>query len=410
MWKSVPVRSPTNSEPSRANANPHASPRSLATASVLPVLSHAIDGTVEPTRNVEKPVRAEGERRRIDNARDKGLARPASGDAEDRDGRLLPPRAAVRHVHAALRVERLERQRLVLAGPPLRPHRPQRRGQVHVHEDPRRATIEPDTGTISRPKKLGILRQDHFALRGDARARRGAAWATSPLWAAMQEKDALLAQAGHHRGRRQPARRARGRHRRGGRLHRRVRRGRAARRAWASTATATRARCASSPGGLKLRVLLAQALFGKPEGLLLDEPTNNLDLDSIRWLETFLREYEGVLITISPRPPLPERDLHPHRRHRLRDHHHLHRRLRRHGDGRRARCASRVESENAEKQKKIAQLQDFVARFHAGTRASQVQSRTKQIEKLQARRPQALATSRGRSSSSSRSAPAASRR
>jgi ATPase subunit of ABC transporter with duplicated ATPase domains len=43
---------------------------------------------------------------------------------------------------------------------------------------------------------------------------------------------------------------------------------------------------------------------------------------------------------------------------------------------------SRVESENAEKSKKIAQLQDFIARFHAGTRASQVQSRAKQIDKL----------------------------
>src|SRR5205814_105322 len=52
-------------------------------------------------------------------------------------------------------------------------------------------------------------------------------------------------------------------------------------------------------GGLKLRVLLAQALFGKPEVLLLDEPTNNLDLDSIRWLEGFLTDYEGVLVTIS---------------------------------------------------------------------------------------------------------------
>src|SRR5206468_8689749 len=52
-------------------------------------------------------------------------------------------------------------------------------------------------------------------------------------------------------------------------------------------------------GGLKLRVLLAQALFGKPEALLLDEPTNNLDLDSIRWLERFLTGYEGVLVTIS---------------------------------------------------------------------------------------------------------------
>jgi len=45
------------------------------------------------------------------------------------------------------------------------------------------------------------------------------------------------------------------------------------------------------PGGRKLRVLLAQALFGNPDALLLDEPTNNLDMDSIRWLERFLCEY-----------------------------------------------------------------------------------------------------------------------
>ena len=48
-----------------------------------------------------------------------------------------------------------------------------------------------------------------------------------------------------------------------------------------------------------------------------------------------------------------------------------------------AQVRGRVESENAEKQKKIAQLQDFVARFSAGTRASQVQSRKKAMEKLQ---------------------------
>src|SRR5256714_6184681 len=52
-------------------------------------------------------------------------------------------------------------------------------------------------------------------------------------------------------------------------------------------------------GGEKVRVLLAQALFGHPEALLLDEPTNNLDLDSIHWLQGFLNEYDGVLIVIS---------------------------------------------------------------------------------------------------------------
>ncbi len=52
-------------------------------------------------------------------------------------------------------------------------------------------------------------------------------------------------------------------------------------------------------GGFKLRVLLAQVLFGKPDILLLDEPTNHLDMDSIEWLVDLLKQYEGTLITIS---------------------------------------------------------------------------------------------------------------
>ena len=135
-------------------------------------------------------------------------------------------------------------------------------------------------------------------------------------------------------------------------------------------------------GGLRLRVLLAQALFGKPEVLLLDEPTNNLDLDSIRWLKGFLCDYEGVLVTIS------------HDRHFLNA-------IRTHVADidyntiitypggydemvmAKSQVRGRVESENADRRKKIAQLQDFVARFGAGTRAWQVQSRKKEIEKLQ---------------------------
>jgi ATPase subunit of ABC transporter with duplicated ATPase domains len=135
-------------------------------------------------------------------------------------------------------------------------------------------------------------------------------------------------------------------------------------------------------GGLKLRVLLAQAIFGKPEALLLDEPTNNLDLDSIRWLERHLENFQGVLITIS------------HDRHFLNavcshiadiDYQTIITYTGGYDDMvvAKSQVRSRVESENAEKQKKISQLQDFVARFSAGTRASQVQSRKKQIEKLQ---------------------------
>jgi ATPase subunit of ABC transporter with duplicated ATPase domains len=53
------------------------------------------------------------------------------------------------------------------------------------------------------------------------------------------------------------------------------------------------------PPGLKLRVLLAQALFSKPDVLLLDEPTNNLDINSIRWLEGALNNYDATMVIIS---------------------------------------------------------------------------------------------------------------
>ncbi|CAH8718415.1 ATP-binding cassette domain-containing protein [Paenibacillus thiaminolyticus] len=52
-------------------------------------------------------------------------------------------------------------------------------------------------------------------------------------------------------------------------------------------------------GNQKVRVLLAQALFGRPNILLLDEPTNHLDLESINWLEHFLMDYEGTVIVVS---------------------------------------------------------------------------------------------------------------
>lgn len=52
-------------------------------------------------------------------------------------------------------------------------------------------------------------------------------------------------------------------------------------------------------GNEKVRVLLAQALFGTPNILLLDEPTNHLDIESIRWLENFLAKFEGTVIVVS---------------------------------------------------------------------------------------------------------------
>ena len=53
------------------------------------------------------------------------------------------------------------------------------------------------------------------------------------------------------------------------------------------------------PGNLKVRVLLAQAIFGNPDILLLDEPTNGLDIETISWLENFLADYENVVLVVS---------------------------------------------------------------------------------------------------------------
>jgi ATPase subunit of ABC transporter with duplicated ATPase domains len=135
-------------------------------------------------------------------------------------------------------------------------------------------------------------------------------------------------------------------------------------------------------GGQKVRVLLAQALFGHPQALLLDEPTNHLDLDSIHWLREFLVRYDGTLIVIS------------HDRHFLNaicthiadiDYETIITYTGGYDDMVLAKMQirSRVESQNEQREKKIAQLQDFIARFSAGTRASQVMSRKKEVERLQ---------------------------
>src|SRR5881398_2299078 len=135
-------------------------------------------------------------------------------------------------------------------------------------------------------------------------------------------------------------------------------------------------------GGQKVRVLLAQALFGNPEALLLDEPTNYLDLDSIHWLENFLNRYEGVLIVIS------------HDRHFLNgvcthiadiDYQTIITYTGSYDDMvvAKTQVRSQIESQNAQREKKISQLNEFIARFAAGTRSSQVQSRRKEVERLQ---------------------------
>lgn len=136
------------------------------------------------------------------------------------------------------------------------------------------------------------------------------------------------------------------------------------------------------PTDLQFRVMLCQALFGNPEALLLDEPTNHLDLSSIGWLEKFLLDYSGTLVVVS------------HDRHFLNavtthiadiDYDTLIIYPGNYDEMVVAKTSvrERAEAENKSKEKKISQLKEFVSKFGAGTRASQVQSRIREINRLQ---------------------------
>ncbi|MDB5806902.1 MAG: transporter ATP-binding protein [Betaproteobacteria bacterium] len=134
--------------------------------------------------------------------------------------------------------------------------------------------------------------------------------------------------------------------------------------------------------GWKLRVLLAQALFSKPDVLLLDEPTNNLDINSIRWLEDVLNAYDSTMVIIS------------HDRHFLNqvcthmadlDYGKLTVYPGNYDDYMLASTQARalVTAANTKAKDRIADLQDFVRRFSANkSKARQATSRAKQIEKI----------------------------
>jgi ATPase subunit of ABC transporter with duplicated ATPase domains len=240
--------------------------------------------------------------------------------------------------------------------------------------------LDAQKGTVVRPRKFGVLRQDQFAF--DAfRVIDTVIMGNKPLWAAMEERDRIyekpeLSDADGMRlgelegtigdedgytaesdaailldGLDIPES-----------LHNRL--------------------MGELQGGQKVRVLLAQALFGKPQALLLDEPTNYLDLDSVHWLQDFLATYDGTLIAIS------------HDRHFLNT-------VTTHTADidyetiitytggydemvmAKTQIRSTLEAQNAQREKKIDQLNDFIARFSAGTRSSQVTSRRKEVERLQ---------------------------
>jgi ATPase subunit of ABC transporter with duplicated ATPase domains len=136
------------------------------------------------------------------------------------------------------------------------------------------------------------------------------------------------------------------------------------------------------PPGLKLRVLLAQALFSRPDVLLLDEPTNNLDINSIRWLEGALNNYDATMVIIS------------HDRHFLNqvcthiadlDFQQLKIYPGNYDDFMLAsvQARARVEAANAKAKDRISDLQEFVRRFSANaSKARQATSRKRLLEKI----------------------------
>jgi len=240
--------------------------------------------------------------------------------------------------------------------------------------------MDPQKGTVVRPRKLGVLSQDQFAF--DAYSVIDTViMGNKSLWAAMRERDAIYAKSdmtdedgmklgelegivGEEDG-------------------------------YSAESDAAillqgldisedlhSRKMSELQGGQKVRVLLAQALFGHPQALLLDEPTNHLDLDSIHWLQGFLNTYDGIVITIS------------HDRHFLNsicthiadiDYETIITYTGTYDDMvvAKTQVRSQIESQNAQREKKIAQLNEFIARFAAGTRSSQVQSRRKEVERLQ---------------------------
>ena len=142
------------------------------------------------------------------------------------------------------------------------------------------------------------------------------------------------------------------------------------------------AKMSELPESDKVKVLLAQALFGEPDILLLDEPTNGLDVHTISWLEDFLADYQNIVIVVS------------HDRHFLNkvcthmydvdygnsklyvgnydfwlESSHL--------------AAKLQANANAKKEEKIKELQEFIARFSANaSKSKQATSRKKQLEKI----------------------------
>ncbi len=242
--------------------------------------------------------------------------------------------------------------------------------------------IDPSKGSITRPKKIGVLKQDQFAF-DSYRVIDTVIMGNLPLWDALQQREVLYAkdyseltdEDGMRLGELEGIVGDEGGY----------------------TAESDAAvlldgldipealhdrKMSELQGGQKVRVLLAQALYGTPGVLLLDEPTNHLDLESVHWLQDYLRRFDGCLVVIS------------HDRHFLNeicthiadiDYETIITYTGGYDDMvlAKTKIRSTIEAGNSQREKKIAQLNEFIARFSAGTRSSQVMSRKKEVERLQ---------------------------
>src|SRR3989440_1184924 len=242
--------------------------------------------------------------------------------------------------------------------------------------------LEPTAGSVAidSGERLGKLRQDQFAHENE-RVLDVVLMGHAEMWAAMRERDAIYANPDAGEAEFLHAAELEAKYAEYGGYTAEARAGELLLGLGVPSAQHDGPMSAVAPGW-KLRVLLAQALFGDPDILLLDEPTNNLDIHSIRWLEDVLNQRTSTMVIIS------------HDRHFLSavcthmadvDYGQIRVYPGNYDDYMEASTLAKQQQENknARAKERIADLEVFVRRFRAHkAKARQATSRQKMIEKL----------------------------
>ena len=242
--------------------------------------------------------------------------------------------------------------------------------------------LEPSAGSVAidAHERVGRLRQDQFAYENE-RVLDVVLMGHAEMWAAMRERDAIYANPDAGEKEFLHAAELEAKYAEYGGYTSEARAGELLLGLGVPTEQHQGPMSAVAPGW-KLRVLLAQALFGDPDILLLDEPTNNLDINSIRWLEDVLNRRTSTMVIIS------------HDRHFLSsvcthmadvDYGEIRVYPGNYDDYMEASTLAKqqLQKDNAKAKDRIADLEEFVRRFRAHkAKARQATSRMKQIEKL----------------------------